>query len=178
MKMKRLEKFSKIKEIFDKIDQDFLHGGSLPMRDTKDGFWGSSNMNQTYDFFVKIGLENYRSFLDLGSGDGRIVLIASLFTKATGVESDKELILKGVEARDKIGLDAEFIHKNYHDIDWSKHDFVFIFPDKRFSPALEKKLREELKGKLFVYNNVYLPYFLKKGKTWWIDQMPIVEFTR
>ncbi|MFH1506056.1 MAG: class I SAM-dependent methyltransferase [archaeon] len=176
--MNRFQQFSKIKAAFDKIDQEFLKNGSLPMRDTEDGFWGSSNMNLVYDFFVKVGLEKYRNFLDLGSGDGRIVLIASLFTKATGVESDKELLLKGAQARDNLGLNAEFIHRNYLDIDWSKYDFIFIFPDKRFKPALEKKLKEELKGKLFVYNNVYVPYFLKKGKTWWIDQMPLVEFTK
>ena len=40
---------------------------------------GPSGTQDIYDFFVKIKLERYKNFIDLGSGDGKVVLIASLF---------------------------------------------------------------------------------------------------
>ena len=176
----RLRKFSKIKEVFDKYDRSFLEKGSLPLHPTDAGFWGSSNIDIIYDFFFEIGLEKYKNFLDLGSGDGRVVLVASVFTKATGFELDKELFDKGVEVRDKLGLKANFFKKDYlsDSVDFGDYNFIFTYPDKRFSPEFEKKLKKELKGKLYVYNSIYFPYFLKKGKTWWVNQYPIIEYTR
>jgi SAM-dependent methyltransferase len=167
-----------VKEVYDRLDRDSLEKGILPMHSTQDGFWGSSNIDIVYDFFVKVGLEKYKRFLDLGSGDGRIVLLASIFTDATGAETDQELFERAVKIRDSLGLKAEFLKKNYLDINFEDYDFIYVYPDKRFSPELEKKLKKELKGKLFVYSSVYLPYFLKKGKTWWVDQYPTIEYTR
>ena len=131
-----------------------------------------------YDFFVKIKLQQYKNFIDLGSGDGKVVLIASLFVKATGIEFDKELVKTGVKIRDELKLKAEFIKGDFLEHDISKYDFIFINPDKGFDKGLEEKLIKEMNGKLFVYNNIFLPRFLKKGKTYLFDGIPIIQYTK
>ena len=116
--------------------------------------------------------------IDLGSGDGKVVLIASLFTKATGIEYDKELVKKSAEIRDKLGLKCDFIRGDFLKHDLSKYDVIFINPDKGFHKGTEDKLLKELKGKLIVYNFVFAPRFLKKGKTYWLEQVPVTVYTK
>jgi len=83
--------------------------------------------------------------LDLGSGDGKIVLIASLFTKsAAGIEFDEELVKKGIEIRDKLGLKCDLICADYMEHDFSQYDILFINPDKSFHHGLEEKLLREM----------------------------------
>ena len=149
------------------------------MGDTEKGFWGASITEHIYEFFKKIKLQNYKNFLDLGSGDGKIVLIASLFgLKAAGIEFDKDLIKTSKKIRDKLKLRANFIQGDFLKHDISKYDFIFINPDKGFEHSLEDKLIKEMnpKTKLFVYNQIFLPRFLKKGKIYWFDQVPVIEY--
>ena len=51
---------------------------------TSKGYFGFSDVQTIFELFKKIKLEKYNRFLDLGSGNGCVVAIASLFTKATG----------------------------------------------------------------------------------------------
>jgi SAM-dependent methyltransferase len=142
------------------------------MRSTNAGFWSSADLDILYDFFAKIRLHKYKSFVDLGSGDGRVFLTASLFTKAFGIELDHDLVEVAKEVTRDLMLSADSVEGDYErqELDY---DVVFIYPDKRFSLKLENKL----KGKnLFVYNNVFLPNFLHKQKTYWFDQVPITRY--
>ena|GEM_PF-1085898 len=100
----RLAAFKRIKEHFDGLDRDGLRHGKLPMHTTGFGFWGTTNMNDAYTFFSRIRLERFKGFVDLGCGDGRIVMIASLFTDAVGIEGDKDLVEKGKKAMEELGL--------------------------------------------------------------------------
>jgi len=117
----------------------------------------------------------------LGSGDGKVVLIASLFgVKATGIEFDKDLIDVSVKIRDELNLSADFIQGDFLKQDLSRYDIIFINPDKGFKLKLENKLIKEMKStaKLFVYNNIFLPNILKKGKTYWFEQVPIISYSK
>lgn len=100
----RLAAFKRIKEYFDGLDRDGLQHGKLPMHTTEFGFWGTTNMNDAYTFFSRIRLERFKRFVDLGCGDGRIVMIASLFTDAVGIEGDKDLVVKGKKAMEELRL--------------------------------------------------------------------------
>lgn len=171
-------KFEQIKKEYSEFDNSFIKQGKFPMRDTKIGFWGCSVLDQVYEFFKMIHLEKYKHFLDLGSGDGRVVLVASLFTKATGIEADKELFDKSLEFNKKLGLNAEFIKGDFINLDLSSYDFLYIFPDKPFYMAFEDKLKKELNGVLAVCNKTYAPIFLKKKQTIQIEQMPFILFTK
>ena len=151
------------------------------MGDTEKGIWGAAITQDVYDFFVKTKLQNYKNFVDLGSGDGKVVLIASLFgVDATGIEFDMELVKDGINIKEELGLKANFISGDFLQQDLSKYDFIFINPDKGFENKTEDKLLKEIspKTKLFVYNNIFLPRFLKKGKTYLFDGIPVISYRK
>lgn len=151
------------------------------MGDTAKGIWGTAITQDIYDFFVKIKLNKYKNFIDLGSGDGKIVLIASLFgVNVTGIEFDKDLIKTSIKIRDELKLKTEFIQGDFLKHDLSKYDFIFINPDKGFHLGLEDKLLKEMSptAKLFVYNNIFLPRFLKNGKSYLFGGIPIICYTK
>lgn len=167
-----------IHQEYDAFYKSFLRQGKFPLRSTKLGFWGASDTGIIIDLFKKIQLDRYPSFIDLGSGDGKVALIASLFTRAKGIEDDRQLFEKGLEVRDKLGLTADFILGNYMKHDLSRYSVVFINPDNRFTDGLDRKLAEELKGILIVYNLVYQPSGLKKGAAYWYDQIPVTLYSK
>ena len=171
------EKFEQIKAEYDKFYRSLLKKGQLPMGDTEAGFWGAAVADDIFELFRKIELYKFRNFIDLGSGDGKVVLIASLFTNAAGIEFNKELHEKAVEIRDNMGLKAELVQGDFMQHDISKYDVVFVNPDKPFNKGLEKKLRKELKGILLVYNIVYHPDSMEKGKTYWMEVTPATVYT-
>ena len=92
------EKYKKLLQEFDKIDKELLIQGKI-VQDTEKGIFGAASLAICFELFKKIELNKYKSFLDLGCGDGRIVLLASLFTKATGIEFDKGLVEKGLKIK-------------------------------------------------------------------------------
>jgi tRNA1(Val) A37 N6-methylase TrmN6 len=130
-----------------------------------------------FELFKKIELCKFKNFIDLGSGDGRVVLIASLFTSAAGIEYDAELHRKAVEIREKLKIKANLIRGDFMHHDLSKYDIIFINPDKPFNKGLERKLQSELKGILLVYNMVFSPDSMKKGRTYWLEQTPATVYT-
>lgn len=177
----RLDKFHEIKEKYDEFYSTFYAKGKATVRDTEKGIWGPSGTQDVYDLFVKIKLEKFRNFIDLGSGDGKVVLIASLFgVNAVGIEFDKGLVEIGEKIRGELGLKARFIQGDFLKHDLSKYDLIFINPDKGFEQKLEKKLIKEMddKAMLFVYNEIFKPRFLKKGKSYWFDGIPVIGYRK
>ncbi len=173
-KLEMEERFRQIKEGYNIFYRELLSQGKLNCRDTGIGFWGCSSADAVFEFFQEINLSSFRCFIDIGSGDGIVVLIASLFTNATGVEFDKELHNKAVEMKEKLKIHAELMNHNVEDIDLSGYDIIYINPDKSFTRSrIEKKLLNEMNGILVVYNNIFMPNLLEKGKTFWHEQIPI-----
>ena len=174
------DKFRQIKEKYNDFYQTFYAKGKGTVEDTEKGIWGPAGTQEVYDLFVRIKLQNHKRFLDLGSGDGKVVLIASLFTKATGIEFDKKFNDAGIKIRDDLKLKAELIQGDFFKHDISKYDIIFINPDQGFHKGLEEKLLKEMspKAKLFIYNNIFLPRFLKKGKTYWFSGIPVISYTK
>ena len=43
------------------------------MRDTEVGFWGTAACDDVFELFQKINLSKFKNFIDLGSGDGKVV---------------------------------------------------------------------------------------------------------
>ena len=155
-----------------------LHSNGLKtLRDTKIGIWGHFSCDIYYQLFKKIDLQNYKTFIDLGSGDGKVALIASLFTKSSGIEYDEELFNTSTKIRDKLNLNCTLIKQDFLKTNLTKHDLVFINPDKGFHEKIEEKLIKEINGTLLVANDIFLPRFLKKGKTQWIKQIPFTKYT-
>lgn len=177
----RVEKFRLLKQKYQEFYNSFYKKGSIPLGDTEKGIWGAAITDHIYEFFTKINLEKYKTFIDLGSGDGKVVLIASLFgVKAAGIEFDKDLIEISIKIRDELGLSGDFIQGDFLKQDLSKYDIIFINPDKGFAYKLENKLLKEMKpnAKLFVYNDIFLPKILKKENTCWFEQVPIISYSK
>ncbi len=162
--------FQEIHNSYSLFHKELLSKGRLPMKDTGIGYWGVTPHKEAFELFKSLQLNNSHSFIDLGSGDGRIVLIASLFCKkAVGIEYDSWLfkVSKNIHTKLSSSVEslkrAELMQGNFMFHDISEYDFVFISPDKPFHrDNLEKKFQKELKGKLIVHGYEFHPYSLNK----------------
>jgi 16S rRNA G1207 methylase RsmC len=167
-----------IQEYFKQEDSNSLEEHNLPYVYTNKGVWAGANLEALEEFFKLIKLESFKSFIDLGCGDGRVTIMAGNFTNALGIESDMNLIGKAHKAIKEFNSKAEVKMGDFFDLDLSKFDMIFINPDKGFNYGLEKKLMNELKGTLVVYNNLFLPRFLKQGETHVCKEIPITLYTQ
>jgi len=105
--------------------------------------------------FGLIGLENYSRMADLGSGDGRVVLLASLYTSAEGLEADPRLVAIARAWSLFFGLkQASFKQTDFTAAELDGYDLLFIYPDKPLGSLVEK-LARGFKGRLLVYG----PFF-------------------
>ena len=175
----REARFTQIKHEYNTFYNNLLKQGKINCRDTGIGLWGCSAPDAIFEFFKHIRLERFNNFLDLGSGDGVVVLIANLFTDAKGIEFDKELYDKSIEIREKLGINAKFENMDFNESIFSGYDLIFINPDTNFARSgVEKKLLHEMTGALAVYNHIFSPNYLKKGKTFLHDNIPITLWSR
>ncbi|RLE39291.1 hypothetical protein DRJ17_01060 [Candidatus Woesearchaeota archaeon] len=151
-----------ILDYFEKTDKTLLMQGKHLIGETEAGFFGISVLSDLLDVFKNINLSRFESFADLGSGDGRVVILASVFTKAVGFELDNKLINLAKKNKKALRSKAKFIRTDFTKIDLSVFDVLFINPDKPFYRGLENKLLQEFKGVLIVANPVFLPSFKEK----------------
>ncbi len=87
-------------------------------------------------------------FYDLGCGDGRVAIEASLRgAKVVCVELSKELIERAKEKARKMGVydRIEFINDNFFNVDLSKATIVYMYlltsVNRMLRPKLERELR-------------------------------------
>jgi predicted RNA methylase len=97
------------------------------------------------------GLKSGEKMYDLGSGDGRIVIVAAqkFHATAVGVELDKDLSKKSADRILKLGLDkdahivnGDLLKQNYSSADLIT---VYLLPDavnNKVQPLLDKQLRK------------------------------------
>lgn len=170
--------FNQLKQEYQNFDRENIKQFRLVVRDTEKGIWGPADLETCFKFFRKIKLKNFKNFIDLGSGDGRIVLLASLFTNSTGIEFDPDLHQVAKKINQKLRLKANLIKGDFLKHNLKDYDIIFINPDNGFHKGLEDKLIKEMspKTRLYVYNNVFLPRFLKKGKTYHLGNAPIITY--
>ncbi|NQU79456.1 class I SAM-dependent methyltransferase [Candidatus Woesearchaeota archaeon] len=172
----RDQKFNSIRSEYALFEKELKESGKGLVYRTEKGIYGTSNLDNIFKFFKEICLKDCKKFLDLGCGDGRVVLTASLFTKAVGIEHSGDLIDSAILIRERLGIDCELIQGDYLDHDFSSYDVIFINPDHNFA-ELDEKLKREMRGDLFVYNEIFAPESLVKGKKFWAGQSPIVNYT-
>ncbi|MBU0628373.1 MAG: hypothetical protein KKC75_04230 [Nanoarchaeota archaeon] len=174
------KKFKEIKQEYDGFYRELMKKGKLPMRSTELGFWNAAISSEVYEAFKKLSLKKYKSFIDLGSGDGKITLIASLFCReAHGVEIDNELHDKAIETATKLNIQNTFFHnKDLYDHHIGRHDIVFVNPDRPMERGMEKKLLNELNGKLILYGHHFHPTGLKKEKEMLVNNTLITLYSK
>jgi len=156
--------FQKIKKEYDNFYRELLSSGKLPLRSTHRGFWGHVPADDIYEAFKQLNLQKHKTFIDLGSGDGKVVLIASLFCDRTiGIEIDNELFQKSLELQENLRIsNAAFFNNDFYDHNVSPFAAVFVYPDEPMHRGLEKKLLNELTGKLIHCGHHFHPQNLQK----------------
>jgi protein-L-isoaspartate O-methyltransferase len=159
------QKFDQIKKRYEEFHRELLKSGKLTFRETEKGYWGISVLDDVFKLFNKIELHKYKNLIDIGSGDGRVALIASLFTNATGIEFDKELHDCAIKLMNDLNLKTALLNKDFLEENLSKYDIIYTFPDKPIPRDIEQKLLKELKGKLIVYGPHFHPEQLNKQET-------------
>lgn len=146
------------------------------VHETEKGIFGVSNLERVEEFLDQI--ETKGTFLDLGSGDGRVaILAAKYFDNVIGIEFDEHLVKKSKKHAQTCDSDAIFLCQDYETYDFSKVDVLFSYADHAFSEAFVNKLIKEFDGIIYIYEGVYFPEGAKKGKTVWAGQTPIMTYT-
>lgn len=163
--------FKLIKEEYERFYTQMMLSGQFPLRQTEFGYWGYSVIKDVFQIFRDIKLNNFKNFIDLGSGDGKVVLVAGLFTNSAGFELDKDLFTKSVEFKNKLAKkiniknEIKFENKNYLNEDLSKYNVLYHYPDKRMYEIENKLLKEMKKDAILIhYGNYFFPLQLRKVK--------------
>jgi len=96
------------------------------------GAWAASIPGHVYRFFRELHLEQQRLFIDLGSGDGLVACIAGLFTRAVGIEIDRQLCCRASRAIRELDLQARVavICGDYRSHQVRRADCLYLYPDK------------------------------------------------
>ena len=133
-----------------------------PYRNTKSGMWATSAAEEVYRGFCHFKLDQYSHMADLGSGDGIVVAIASLFTQASGYEIDGWLYKKSIEFGNSLNLSkARFWRTDFLQAPLSKYDLLYLYPDKPFY-QLEERLLTTWRGRLLVNGPHFPPHYFRK----------------
>lgn len=172
--------FVEIKKEYDTFYKDLLRQGKLPLWSTGKGFFGGVIADEIYEAFKRIKLHKHKTFIDLGSGDGKVVLTAALFCKrAVGIEMDNGLFKKSMEMQMKLNIpNAIFYNSDFYDQSISAFDYVFVYPDSPMHRGLEKKLLNELTGKLLHYGHHFHPQNLNVEDKFLVNGNLFTVYTR
>jgi cyclopropane fatty-acyl-phospholipid synthase-like methyltransferase len=86
---------------------------------------------------------------DLGSGDGRVVIMAAreFGAKSIGVELRDDLVKRALNNVSELKLDrsVQIIHKDIFDVDLTSADVVFLYLTTSANTKIKLKLEAELK---------------------------------
>jgi hypothetical protein len=152
----------------------------FPVKDTGVGFWGVSVADEVYDLFKRIELHKFKHMLDLGSGDGKVVMIGSLFTKSSGIEFDPWLISVSHDVKNKLmhipSVNKTTFHKgDYKNHNLSEYDILFLNPDNE-PHQIQSKILKEFKGVLILYGRHTELTSLRTHSKHMIDGTPITLY--
>ena len=155
-----------VKTTYKQFEEFLQRKGIFLAKDTGIGYWGVTPLQELHDFFMHLNLGKHKHLLDLGSGDGRVVLLAAaLGITATGVEADDWLMQCAQELKRKINhpsmQNATFLSYDFMKLNIGAYDLVYVSPYKPFHRGLERKLIAELNGTLIVHSYEFLPSALK-----------------
>ena len=120
--------------------------------------------------------------VDLGSGDGRIVIAAAKRgIKSYGYEMNPILVLisRNNIRKQKLENRAKIYWKSYWNISLKDYSVITVFGIKHIMPSLKKKLEKELRGgERIVSNHFKFPKWkeVKKRDNLYLYRMPIQDW--
>ena len=158
-----------LKKAYQDFETHLLRNGIFLARDTGIGYWGVTHIEALHTALQEAEIHKHKQFIDLGSGDGRVVLMAAAMgVKATGIEADDWLTNSALDMKRKIKHpsmeNAQFFKEDFMKMDLTKYDFIYVSPDKPFYRGLDQKLKREATGKVLVHGFEFHPSTLNKEK--------------
>ncbi len=158
-----------LKKAYHDFETYLLRNGIFLARNTGIGYWGVTHIDDLHKAFEEIEAHKHKQLIDLGSGDGRVVLMAAAMgVKATGIEADDWLTNCALDMKRKVKHpsmeNAQFFKEDFMKLDLSKYDLIYISPDKPFYRGLDQKLKKEAQGKVLVHGYEFQPSTLRKEK--------------
>ena len=126
---------------------------------TEKGAFAASSLEALVDPFTSFLKPNLK-FIDLGSGDGRVVFFASLFgVDATGIEFDPDLYQISLNAMKNLSdiVDPQriqFIKGDFFQHDFSNFDIFYSFGTDTQSGFTKKLLKEMNPGSILILNGI------------------------
>jgi SAM-dependent methyltransferase len=172
-----------LQEWFGRKDSAMRTEKGTAVHGTTHGIWGSTDMDEAFQLFEKLGLREGMRFCDLGSGDGRIAFVAALFCDATGIEGDPALHAIAQQARGELvgkipSLQrCRLLQADYTSEDLSRFDVLFAFADHAWNKELEQALASrERPGIVVSHHDIFRPASLRRGPTVWIGQSPFYTY--
>lgn len=135
--------------------------------------YGEVNENDVIDVLESINNENINSFIDIGSGRGKLVLEISQHYRdifCTGIEIQSHRYENSMEyllqCNEIIQNTTEFICDNFNNIYLGNYDMIYccnVIFSKNDNQKLYNKLLSEAKGfvLLFDYDHSLKPYWLE-----------------
>lgn len=179
----RREELERIARWFDRRDQALRSTTGSAVHDTTHGIFGATAVQDAFALCERLGLHGGMRFCDLGSGDGRVALVAALFCPSTGIEADPALHAIAQQAKAELiaGIPTlarcELTLGDYRDADLSGFDVIFAFADHAWPREVEEMLKgRERPGILVAHQDIFRPQVLRKGPTVWIGQTPFVTY--
>lgn len=114
-------------------------------------------------------------FLDLGSGDGRVLRFAvrEYGVEGTGVELHPLLLLYAKIKDQNAKLKPYFIRKNFFDVSFKNYDVIFMFLIPKTVERLKEKFKKEFKGKLIISHG----FAFKGWEKYLVDKIPRKTFS-
>lgn len=111
---------------------------------------GKTTPSQILEVALKIaGVTKNDVLLDMGSRDGRIAHLATIFTgcRSVGVELDPEFADKSKKHTKTLGLTdkVSIIHGDLLDVDLTPFSVIYVFQSGGLLKKISKKLRKEAK---------------------------------
>ncbi len=140
-----------------RLHEELERSGRGLYRMTSRGAWAASRPSHVYYFLKRLGVENDRLFVDLGSGDGLVACVAGLFTRSVGIEADPELCRWAVRTIADLELSRRvaIVCGDYLTMDLRRADCLYLYPDKPFA-ALADRLGG-WRGTVMVYGPHFAP---------------------
>lgn len=141
----------------------------LGLRHFRDGAWFEATPEEKVEQMISLlDIKPGQHAIDLGSGDGRIVIaMAKKGAYAVGIEKDEKLVMEANHHIKMEGLSkkAIIIHANFWKMDLSQFEKVSVYQIKTIMKRLEKKLQKELPSHAHVVSNYWQFPTWKPSKT-------------